>query len=328
MKVFLSYQRRTGSWVARALKDRLESLGAAVFLDVEELSAGRFENVILNEIARRDHFIVVLTPETCETLGADADWVSREVERALDLKKNVIPVLVGGADILQTPHAFNRRTELVALNALVLSHHRFGEDVTVLYERFLSRPTIEDLEFQSAEEHFTQGMAAQGEENWLEAETQFLEAVRLASRPDYLLALGAARFRQGRYVEALADVNAAIAADPFASELRNVKFELLQQLDQMREALDLMRDWEWHAQERAGSITRRVLGRVEAGNDLARCFAEVPEFHHLYGKGPLYWRTGAAYETLCEHVSDELKAPLSRAWEAWAASNASLAKDS
>src|SRR5271154_4360769 len=112
MQVFLSYRRDHAKWTARAVLQALKQYHIDVFMDVEDIDSGRFENVILNQIGLSEHFIVLLTPATARNLGAEGDWVSKELHRALDLEKNVIPVLVDDASINDISSTFARREEL------------------------------------------------------------------------------------------------------------------------------------------------------------------------------------------------------------------------
>ena len=81
--VFISYQRSSGAYVARAIYQSLTQRQYDVFLDVEKVDSGRFENVILNELGRRPHFVVVLTPSTVTAIESASDWVRREIEPIL-----------------------------------------------------------------------------------------------------------------------------------------------------------------------------------------------------------------------------------------------------
>jgi hypothetical protein len=91
IRIFISYQRRTGWTMARTLRDRLATAGADVFIDVVSLNEGRFATVIEKAIIERDHFVVVLAPGTL-----DSEWVRREVATAIRHQKNVVPVLIDG----------------------------------------------------------------------------------------------------------------------------------------------------------------------------------------------------------------------------------------
>jgi tetratricopeptide (TPR) repeat protein len=324
MHVFLSYQRKTGGWIAHLIKEKLEQRGCDVFLDVEQINSGRFDTVILNEIGKRDHFIVLLTPSVCENLGAKDDWVTRELDRAMELGKNVVPLLADGGLLTSVSSQFSRRTALLGLNALPLSHYHIDAEIAVLHDRFLANPTIQELEILTAEEHFLRGQTAQQEEDWAKAEREYALAVRLRRRPEYLLGLSVAKFRQGRADESLVDLDAAMSGDPFAPEIRDAKFELLQQVDRMREALELMRDWGLQAERRSNEITDRVLEKIATGSDLSACLDQIQELHFLYGRGPVFWRTGASVDTLLQHASGPRKAKLKSEWNSWRAKNADL----
>lgn len=92
-----------------------------MFLDVEAIDSGQFENVILNQIGQCEHFVVLLTTGTARDLGRAGDWVTKELERALELERNVIPILVDDASIEDVSEAFSRRGELLTLNFLHLT---------------------------------------------------------------------------------------------------------------------------------------------------------------------------------------------------------------
>ena len=55
--MFISYRRASSRYVTALLRDRLVGRGFDVFLDLESLDNGRFESVILDEIARRAHAV-------------------------------------------------------------------------------------------------------------------------------------------------------------------------------------------------------------------------------------------------------------------------------
>lgn len=94
--VFLSYQRRSSSVHARYLNDKMQEWRIDVFLDVEDITQGRFDEIIEREIAKRDYFIVILTPTTLQS-----EWVVREIEAAIRHRKQIISVLMDGFDFNQ-----------------------------------------------------------------------------------------------------------------------------------------------------------------------------------------------------------------------------------
>lgn len=80
LDVFVSYRRSNGSQLASLLKVHLQLRGFSVFIDVERLEAGKFDNNLLQSIKQAKHFLLVLTPHALERCINDAeckDWVHR-----------------------------------------------------------------------------------------------------------------------------------------------------------------------------------------------------------------------------------------------------------
>lgn len=80
LDVFVSYRRSNGSQLASLLKVHLQLRGFSVFIDVERLEAGKFDNNLLQSIQKAKHFLLVLTPnalERCIGDGERKDWVHR-----------------------------------------------------------------------------------------------------------------------------------------------------------------------------------------------------------------------------------------------------------
>lgn len=80
LDVFVSYRRSNGSQLASLLKVHLELRGFTVFIDVDRLEAGKFDNNLLNSIRQAKNFLLVLTPSALERCIDDAeqkDWVHR-----------------------------------------------------------------------------------------------------------------------------------------------------------------------------------------------------------------------------------------------------------
>jgi hypothetical protein len=107
--IFISYRRADSKLSTRQLHDALAgSFGAGlVFLDVEDIPAGAVFAAHLDEaIARAAAVIAVIGPgwssasnDGGRRLDDPNDHVRRELERALELDKLVVPVLVDGAQM-------------------------------------------------------------------------------------------------------------------------------------------------------------------------------------------------------------------------------------
>src|SRR5262245_65643379 len=92
--VFLSYRRHVSAFIARAVFLDLRQHGYDVFMDVESIDSGQFDTIILAQIAARAHFLVILTHGTLEGCQEPDDWLRREIECAMELKRNLVPILV------------------------------------------------------------------------------------------------------------------------------------------------------------------------------------------------------------------------------------------
>lgn len=94
--VFISYRRSNGSQLASLLKVHLQLRGFSVFLDIDRLRAGKFDENLLMNIRLAKHFLLVLTPSALDRcIGDDEqqDWIHKEIVTALESDCNIIPVL-------------------------------------------------------------------------------------------------------------------------------------------------------------------------------------------------------------------------------------------
>lgn len=94
--VFISYRRANGSQLASLLKVHLHLRGLSVFLDVEELGSGKFDEAILSTISQSSNMLLVLSPGALDRCLGDVnmhDWIHREVVCALEHKVQMIPIL-------------------------------------------------------------------------------------------------------------------------------------------------------------------------------------------------------------------------------------------
>ncbi|KAJ7309042.1 hypothetical protein JRQ81_008331 [Phrynocephalus forsythii] len=93
--VFISYRRSTGSQLASLLKVHLQLHGFSVFLDVEKLEAGKFEDKLTQSVVSARNFVLVLSRNALDRCMGDIekrDWVHKEITTALNCGKNIIPV--------------------------------------------------------------------------------------------------------------------------------------------------------------------------------------------------------------------------------------------
>jgi hypothetical protein len=114
--VFISYRRDPSSDLARYIRRELSDAGASVFLDVEDIDKGRFENVISAGIENADSFLLLLAPETLKS-----EWVRKEVNLALDLGKNIVLLMM--PDFSMEKHVPEEMSALRRLHGIPYNHH-------------------------------------------------------------------------------------------------------------------------------------------------------------------------------------------------------------
>ena len=140
--VFLSYRRTNAPW-ALAIFQNLTHEGFDVFFDYTKIASGDFESVILGNITSRAHFVVLLTPSALERCGEPGDWLRREIETALESKRNIVPLMLEGFDFGSPKIARELTGSLEPLkryNAMNVPADYFMEAMTRLRERYLNVP--------------------------------------------------------------------------------------------------------------------------------------------------------------------------------------------
>ena len=99
------------------------------------------------QIAARAHFLVVLTPGSLEQTTKTEDWLRREVEHAIKLERNFVPVMIGGFDFKNEAEQFpegrfpGQLEQLRAFNGVNVPEDFFDDAMRKLRDRFLRTPT-------------------------------------------------------------------------------------------------------------------------------------------------------------------------------------------
>ena len=69
-------------------------MGYNVFIDVESLRAGKFNEALLDVIDNCKDFILVLSKNALDRCVNEDDGVRREVSHAMKKKKNIVPIML------------------------------------------------------------------------------------------------------------------------------------------------------------------------------------------------------------------------------------------
>ena len=94
--IFISYRREGGDTLAQLIYDRLTHRGYNVFLDIESLNNGKFNEKLLSVIDECKDLVVILPPNALDRCHNEGDWLFLELQHAIKLGKNIIPVMMNG----------------------------------------------------------------------------------------------------------------------------------------------------------------------------------------------------------------------------------------
>ncbi len=213
--VFISYRREQG-FVARAIKQHLEEYGYNCFLDVESLSQGCFGERIFAEIAKRRHFLLLVSKGVFVPSRGEIDWVLEEVKVAIRAERNIVPLFLeeGGSEEL-TRVEDSELAPLRTMNGLRLDHAYFLQAMEKLRTAFLPNSAREEENKKLAEAYVNEAFALHKRDTSPESLRQQLalldQAVKLAPRdaaiPDFRAIIN---FRLGRNEHALLDIGTCI----------------------------------------------------------------------------------------------------------------------
>jgi tetratricopeptide (TPR) repeat protein len=247
--VFISYRRTNLPWALCIYQD-LTFHGYDVFFDYQSIDSGNFEKVIIENIKARAHFLIVLTPSALERLKEPNDWLRREIETAIDEKRNIVPLMLESFDFgspLVTEALTGKLTTLNKYNGVRIYAEYFFEAMEKLRQRYLnvevsgialrninpdtraitkslklaaSEATPVEKEELTAQEWYERGYVFAVEaNNFDEAIRCFSEAIRL--KPDDAISFGnrgIARGKKGDLDDAIKDFEEAIRLKPDSAE--------------------------------------------------------------------------------------------------------------
>jgi tetratricopeptide (TPR) repeat protein len=140
--VFISYRRKDISWALNVYQDLMHK-GYDVFFDYTSITSGDFEQIIIGNIKARAHFVLILTPTTFDRCGEPGDWLRREIETAVDEKRNIIPLFFedfnfGSASVSEK--LTGKLQNISRYNGFNVYHDYFLEAMERLCTQFLNVP--------------------------------------------------------------------------------------------------------------------------------------------------------------------------------------------
>lgn len=147
--IFISYKRKSLP-TANNLYYRLTTRGYSTFFDLEEMGRDNFNVQLLNYIENAKDVFVILEEGSLEGCRKEnweeEDWFCHEIAFALEKKKNIIPILIGGYQMPSEDFFPDRLKELSLKNAPEFNFSFFEAYLDKLIEKeyLLSKPNIQD----------------------------------------------------------------------------------------------------------------------------------------------------------------------------------------
>lgn len=147
--IFISYKRKSLP-TANNLYYRLTTRGYSTFFDLEELGRDNFNTQLLNYIDNAKDVFVILEEgslDGCkEENWKEEDWFCHEIAYALEKKKNIIPILIGGFNMPPKEFFPNELQELSLKNAPEFNFSYFEAYINKLIEKdyLLSIPNLQE----------------------------------------------------------------------------------------------------------------------------------------------------------------------------------------
>ena len=146
--IFISYKRRSLP-TANNLYYRLTTRGYSTFFDLEEMGRDNFNVQLLNYIEKAKDVFVILEEgslDACKRNDWEKDWFCHEIAFALEKKKNIIPILIGGYTMPSEDFFPDKLKELSLKNAPEFNYSFFEAYLDKLVEKeyLLSKPNLQD----------------------------------------------------------------------------------------------------------------------------------------------------------------------------------------
>lgn len=140
--IFVSYRRDGGENEAWRLKLYLEKLGYRVFMDREALRSGDFNEQLYHRIDQCKDFLLICSDGALDRCQNQEDWVRKEITRAIQGRKNIIPVWLNGFDGSQFSQLPEELAGIGRLQAITPQNATYEESIRKLSTYLHARPVI------------------------------------------------------------------------------------------------------------------------------------------------------------------------------------------
>ena len=134
--------RRKNRVLAQAVDQILRADGYDVFYDSGLTITPDTEQVHLNQITARAHFILILTPNAINANTNRDDWFRRQIEFALDFRRNIIVLCFYGAELNDMkPHLYGKLSLLLRSKTYAIVEGEYAKTLAQVQQDILEQPT-------------------------------------------------------------------------------------------------------------------------------------------------------------------------------------------
>lgn len=114
--------------MARLVEQDLRRRGYPVFLDVEDLQSGPFDNSLLKEIENATDVVIILTANCLDRCANEGDWVRQEIAHAIKCGKNIIPFMNSDFEFPSDPLP-DDIAKFTSFHGVQFSHNEFSSSM-------------------------------------------------------------------------------------------------------------------------------------------------------------------------------------------------------
>jgi hypothetical protein len=143
--VFISYRRKGGEHLAGRIKEALGLRGFSIFMDVEDLKAGKFDEALFREIEEAKDVLVIMTEDCLDRCKNEDDWFRQEIRHAIKCNSNIVPILDGGFQMPPPANLPSDISSLTSYNGCRVTHEMFKANMEDLASNFLASIPKQDV---------------------------------------------------------------------------------------------------------------------------------------------------------------------------------------
>ncbi len=148
--IFISFRRESSEHLSQLIFNNLEIRGYDVFMNIVTPDDDPFDARIQNEIEKRPHFLVLLSSGSLEPCIKPDDPFRLEIEHAIDLQKNVIPLCEEGFNFRNyQEYLIGKLSQLSHYEGTRLFNDYFEAALHDLEHRFLNNRSRNQLKIDS-----------------------------------------------------------------------------------------------------------------------------------------------------------------------------------